>query len=110
MGSLRRKLQRLQARFFCPIHCDEPLLCSRCDVMELTDAEWDELALLLEQAGFLDREPFESRGPCWRCEEGTLACLECMSEREEPTGMALLSDADRDRLFELGAKLTPPWV
>jgi hypothetical protein len=74
MGNLRRRVQRLQARFYCPVHGDEPLLCSECDIMELTDDEWDELALLLEHAGFFDREPLESLGTCWRCQEGRLAC------------------------------------
>lgn len=108
MANLRHKLAGLQARFYCSIHRDEPLVCSECDLMELTDEEWDELARLLEQAGFLDRGPCPSVGTCWHCGEGALACLECMSERGEPPGVALLSDADRDRLFELGSKLAPP--
>jgi hypothetical protein len=110
MANLRRKVENLGQRFYCPIHPDESLLCSECDVMELTDAEWDELAVLLEGAGFLIREPFESRGTCWRCEEGSLACLECISERGEPQGFALMSEAAVDRLHELAAKLVPPWL
>jgi hypothetical protein len=78
--------------------------------MELTDEEWDELARLLEQAGFLDRGPCPSVGTCWHCGEGSLACLECVSEQGEPPGVALLSDADRARLFDLGSKLAPPWL
>jgi hypothetical protein len=110
MGNLRRKLQSLQERVYCHVHRDEPLLCAECDIMELTDDEWDELARLLEQAGFLDRGPCPSAGTCWYCGEGALACPECVRERGEPPGMALLSDADRDRLFELGSKLAPPWL
>jgi hypothetical protein len=110
MGNLRRKVQRLQARFYCPVHGDEPLLCSECDIMELPDEEWDELALLLEQAGYFDREPWESLGTCWRCQVSRLARLACLNERGEPPGMARMTDAERERLLALGAKLVPPWL
>jgi hypothetical protein len=110
MGNLRHKLAGLQERFYCPIHRDEPLLCSECDLMELPDEEWDELALLMEKAGYFDRELIQSVGTCWRCGEGQLCCLECSNERGEPPGMALMSEADLDRLHELAAKLVPPWL
>jgi hypothetical protein len=57
MAHLRHKLAALQARLYCPIHRGEALICSECDLMELTADEWDELAFLLEQAGYFDREP-----------------------------------------------------
>jgi hypothetical protein len=78
VGNLRRRVQRLRARFYCPVHGDEPLLCSECDLMELTDDEWDELA--------------------------------CLNDRGEPPGMARMTDAERERLLALGAKLVPPWL
>jgi hypothetical protein len=110
MVNLRRKVEALGQRFYCREHPDEPLLCSECDMMELSDEEWDELAVLLEQAGFFNREPLESQGVCWRCHDGILACLQCREARGEPPEMDLM-DADAiDRLWELGAKLVPPWL
>lgn len=110
MGNLRHKVAGLRERFYCRLHPDEPLVCSECDVMELPDEEWDELALLLERAGYLDREPLESPGICWRCEKGHLTCLGCMEARGQPPELDLM-DADAiDRLMELGAKLVPPWL
>jgi len=41
---------------------------------------------------------------------GNLCCLECASEREEPPGMALMSEADLNRPHELAEKLIPPWL
>jgi hypothetical protein len=110
MGNLRRKVAGLQERFYRPIHRDEPLLCSECDMKELPDEELDELELLMEQAGYPYRPPIQSVGPCWCCGEGTPCCLECANEREEPPGMALMSEADLDRMHELAAKLVPPWL
>jgi hypothetical protein len=110
MGNLRRRVQGLEERFYCRYHRDELLLCSECDIMELTDDEWDELALLLEQAGYFDREPLESLGTCWRCQEGRLACSACLNDRGEPLRMARMPDAERERLLALGAKLVPPWL
>jgi hypothetical protein len=99
----------LQARL-CPIHRDEPLVCSECDLMELTDDKRDELARLLESAGYLDREPLQSVGTCWRCGKGALWCLECAYEREEPMSMARMNDGELERLPELRANLVPPWL
>ena len=110
MAHLRHKLAALQARFYCPIHRGEALICSECDLMELTDDEWAELALLLERAGYFDREPLESLDTCWRCQGGRLACLACLNNRGEPPGMARMTDAERERLLALGAKLVPPWL
>jgi hypothetical protein len=110
MGNLRRKLQDLGEHFYCPIHPDEVLLCSACDMLDLPPAEWEELRHLLDQAGYLKRAPFESHSTCWRCDEGNLACLACLDERGDPPEMELM-DADAiDRLQELGGKLVPPWL
>jgi hypothetical protein len=79
MAHLRHKLAALQARVYCPIHRGEALICSACDLLELTADEGDERAFLLERAGYFDREPWESPGPCWRCQEGRLACLACLN-------------------------------
>jgi hypothetical protein len=111
MAHLRHKLTALQARLYCPMHRGEALICSACDLMELTANEGDELAFLLEQAGYFDREPWESLGTCWRCQEGRLACLACLNDRGgEPPGLARMPDAARERLLALGAKLVPPWL
>jgi hypothetical protein len=78
--------------------------------MELYDDEWQELGELLERAGFFNREPLHGHGACWRCQEGALACLQCIEDRGDPPEMALM-DADAiDRLQELGMKLIPPWL
>jgi hypothetical protein len=110
MGNLRHRMSGLQARLYCPIHRDEPLACSECDLLELTDDEWDELAVLLEQAGYFDQEPLPRVATCWRCGEGALCCLACAHVRGEPPGMALMCEAAVDRLHELAAKLVPPWL
>jgi hypothetical protein len=110
MATLRHKLAALQARLYCPIHRGEALLCSECDLMELPDDEWDELAWLLERAGYFDREPVERKGTWWRCQEGRLACLPCLNDRGEPPGMSRMTDPERERLLALGAKLVPPWL
>ena len=109
MRNLHRKLQDLGEHFYCPTHPDEVLLCSRCDMLDLPPDEWAELALLLDKAGYLDRDPFESRGTCWQCGEA-MACLECVDERPEPPGIALMRDTELDRMYELAAKLAPPWL
>jgi hypothetical protein len=110
MSTLRRKVEDLGESFYCPIHRDRPLVCSECDLAELPEAQWAELERLLEAAGYFRRPPLPSVGPCWQCGEGELCCLECGAERGEPPDMALLSEADRDRLFELAEKLIPPWL
>jgi hypothetical protein len=110
MGSLKRKVEILGEHFYCPIHPDEVLLCSQCDMQEISDQEWRELEALLDRAGYLDREPFEGHGNCWQCGEGNLACLECLEDRGEPPGVALMSDTEIDRMHELAAKLAPPWL
>jgi hypothetical protein len=110
MANLRRKVENLGQWFYCPIHRDEPLLCSHCDLMELSDEEWDELGRLLEKAGFFNRDPVQSHGVCWCCHDGILACLQCIEARGDPPEMDLM-DADAiDRLQKLGAKLIPPWL
>jgi hypothetical protein len=65
---------------------------------------------VMEKAGYLDRDPFQSVSMCWRCGEGNLCCLECANEREEPSGITLMSDAEIGRMHELAAKLVPPWL
>jgi hypothetical protein len=88
------------------------LICSECDLLDLLDAERDELIVLMEQAGYLDRtrDRFESAGACWPCSKGALYCPQCANDREAPPGIALMSDAAVDRLHELAAKLVPPWL
>jgi hypothetical protein len=112
MANLRQKVEHLGQHFCCPIHRDEPLVCSRCDVLRLPAEEWQELTLLMEEAGYLDpdRDPFQSVGTCWRCGEGELCCLKCANDREQPPGIDLMSDAAVDRLYELAAKLVLPWL
>ena len=110
MTTLRREVQRRRARLYCPAHPAQALLCAACDIVPLPEAEMDELADLLEQAGFLDREPFAPAGVCWRCHGETLACLAGLDARDTPGALDHLEAAARDRLYALTAKLVPPWL
>jgi hypothetical protein len=79
MSRLHHRLRRLEAGRLCPVHPTETLICSACDVRPLPAEEWEELAHLLDQAGYLDREPYHCTGTCWRCGgEDALACLLCL--------------------------------
>jgi hypothetical protein len=107
--NLRRELADVKAHLSCRRHPTQVLVCSQCDMLELPPEEWAELAELLDKAGYLDRDPYEGQGSCWRCGQG-MACLACLDDREEPPGMSLMSDTEIDRLYELGGKLVPPWL
>src|SRR5262245_57288502 len=109
MADMRRRLARLEAGRLCPVH-QRAYLCPKCDLQRLPAEEWDELAHLLEQAGYLAREPYESAGMCWRCHKDGLACVDCLAVRGEPPEVERLNAEVVDRLLALGAKLIPPWL
>jgi hypothetical protein len=109
MADMRRRLARLEAGRLCPVH-QQPYLCFRCDLQRLPAAEWDELACLLEQAGYLARKPYESAGMCWRCHRYGLACVDCLAVRGVPPEVERMNADALDRLHALGAKLIPPWL
>jgi hypothetical protein len=110
MANLHRKVQGLREGLYCPEHPQQALLCFECDLPALPGAEMEELVDLLEQAGYLDREPFARAGICWRCHRETLACLVCLDTRGEPRELDHMDATAWDLLYALGAKLVPPWL